>query len=509
MDLALSEVSDDFFDGCSSLTNVVLPVGLNVLGQNVFHGCSSLDRVTFKSAPPKGLLSSEVLLYANSIVYPSSLSSEWGKVLENSGYRGKRFQSNEASGEISENERTIVSVTTNFICETVTNIVCTNVTVHHYTEVTNHVEVSESVTNYVHTFSVVTNVVTYVPEAGSSPLDVYPAKAGGDAAQVVAGAAGWDALDLPEGMTWDRETGALGGTPVRSGVYDVILVSGSGANTRMMRTTINVAGFDPVVGYVGTSFAWKGAPMTMLDSYKNLPAGLKWTASAGTLAGVPTKAGDYSRATTYGDAVPFTVEELPVTAVGTFNGLVSLGGTNYPLTVTTTKAGKLTAKIVLAAKTLSLTASSWGGWSRGTDGHLLFSATLSTKTDSLDVVLDADAAWNADQLSAAVTAGTLAGASGSAQRNAFAADAKAAASEAAGTFTLDLEAVPGGYRLVAPEPGRIGSMTVALKATGAATLKGKVDAKTSVSSTATLHVGPDGARSLVFFYKGSQFTWTW
>ena len=68
-------------------------------------------------------------------------------------------------------------------------------------------------------------------------------------------------------------------------------------------------------------------------------------AAAGTLAGVPTKAGAFSRATTYGDAVSFTVLDLPATAVGTFNGLVSLNGTNYPVLVTATKAGTLTAKI--------------------------------------------------------------------------------------------------------------------------------------------------------------------
>ncbi len=33
--------------------------------------------------------------------------------------------------------------------------------------------------------------------------------------------------------------------------------------------------------------------------------------------------------------------------------------------------------------------------------------------------------------------------------------------------------------------------------------------KTSVSANATLHVDAEGTRSLTFFHKGVQFSWTW
>ena len=396
---------------------------------------------------------------------------------------------------------------TNFVYVTVTNVVEHHTTVtnvvehHHYTTVTNVVEH--------HHYTTVTNVVEYVPAPGASPAPVYAAQAGAATSRVIAGAAGWDVLDLPEGMTWDAATGTLGGTPVRSGTYDLILVSGSGAGTKMMRTTVAVEGFEPIVAYVGTAFAWTGAPVTLFADYKNLPAGLKWAPAAGTLAGVPKKAGDYSRATAYGDAVAFSVLDLPETAVGTFNGLVSLDGTNYPVAVTATKAGKLAAKIAVGTKTLSLSAASWSGWRRA-DGHLLLAATCTAKTNALELVLDADAPWNADQMALTVTGGTLAGATGAAQRADFASGpAKDAAEAVAGSYTFMCEPEGAGFRLVAPEGGKVGAMSVVLKPAGTAALKGKYDGKTSVSANATLHVDAEGTRSLTFFHKGVQFSWTW
>ena len=103
------------------------------------------------------------------------------------------------------------------------------------------------------------------------------------------GAAGWDAFNIPDGMAWDKATGALVGTPVRSGVYDVLLVSGSGASTKIIRTTLDVAGYAVITGYVGVAFSASGLPVSDLKSYSKLPAGLAWKNKV--LSGVPTKAG--------------------------------------------------------------------------------------------------------------------------------------------------------------------------------------------------------------------------
>ena len=534
--VGLTRIEADTFHGCTNLVEVLIPSGVESMGRSAFYhctglkkvefpssfkkfdaqdyleshwafgGCRNLEEVRFNGAVPSGFSTSGLQNYGK-IFYPKAHAADWEKIVTPArfgGYTDDIGKEPEPVPPLADG-----SVVTNFVYVTVTNVV----EHHHYTTVTNVVEHHHytTMTNVVehHHYTTVSNVVEYVPAPGMSPAPAYPAQAGGAFSQVVAGAAGWDVLELPEGMSWDSSTGTLGGTPVRSGTYDLILVSGSGADTKMMRTTVEVAGFEPIVGYVGTAFAWMGAPVTMFADYKGLPAGLKWSAAAGTLAGVPTKAGDFSRATTYGDAVSFTVLDLPATAVGTFNGLVSLNGTNYPVLVTATKAGKLTAKIALGAKTLFLPAASWGGWKRE-GGRLLFTATCASKTDAVEPSLDADADWDADQMAVSVTAGVLAGATGSAQRADFASGAaQAAAVAVAGSYTLDCEAVAGGYRLMAPEGGKVGAMAVVLKPNGAATLKGKYDGKTAVSASATLHMDGEGMRSLTFFYKGMQFTWEW
>lgn len=482
--------------GCDSLRRVVIDSPNAVVTDWSLCDCPLLKEVVFTGRFAGSVASSGLLETTDAIYYPAVYSKLWERMLVNIGYGGRfgAFEGNwSGSNTVVQSAR----------CDYGKSDVAV---------VTNFVYVHTTVTNVVEYSTTVTNVVEYVPAPGTSPSATYAVKAGGQAAQIVAGAAGWDALGLPEGMSWDAETGMLGGTPVKSGVYDLILVSGSGAETRMMRTTIAVVGFDPIVGYVGTDFVWTGAPMTLLADYKNLPAGLKWSAANGTLTGVPTKAGDFSRETVHGDAVSFAIEDLPASAVGTFNGQVSLGGTNYPLVVTATKAGKLTAKLVVGTKTLSLTAPSWSGWSCEEEKRLLFRAKVQTKTDAIDLVLDTSAPWNAQQLSAAVTLGTLSGATGTAQRNPFGkvgqvwecSEAHDLALSFVGTYTFDAEQTEQGYwQLVIPPAGKVGALKVIVKDTGAVSISGKLNG-VSYSSSATLR--SDGR--IDFFVKGVQVSGT-
>ena len=281
------------------------------------------------------------------------------------------------------------SAVTNYIYSTVTNYVFSTVTneVHHYS----------TVTNEIFHYTTVTNVVKYVPEPGASPDAGYGVNVGAGGETVIAGAAGWDAFGVPDGMEWDKETGTLSGRAKLSGAYDLILVSGSGADTKIMRTTLTVAPYDSIVGYVGVAFSQSGAPLDNLKSYKTLPAGLKWvsggrgaTALPGVLQGVPTKAQTLDLETADGEPVKIEIKALPDSVFGTFDGCVYLppsdptngvantcdiGGT---IALTATAAGKISASVKTAKKTYSFSMASWAKFAEGDAFALEASAELKT-----------------------------------------------------------------------------------------------------------------------------------
>ena len=500
------------FSGSAALREVIVSADVTTLAPHAFLGCWDLARVVFAGEPPFGnavagatgeaaLLAASVrpatlLQMADMICYPVDCATRWEKALRNFGYGG-RYGAYVApwTGEAS-----LVADSGNLNPAPIAPVAVTNTLV-----VTNMVIVTNMM------YSVVTNVlVPAVPDA--QPGANYGAQAGVASGMILAGAAGWDMFGVPDGMTWDRATGTLGGVPARSGIYDVMLVSGSGAQTKLMRTTINVAGYAATTGYVGVAFSASGLPWDDLSSYKNPPAGLKWTGKV--LSGVPTKAGAYSYETTAGEPIELTILALPDGAVGSYNGEMADGdGVRYPLTVSATAAGKITAKVIKGTKTLSLSATKWESMSlEDVNGapHRIFYATLTANGLSLSVRVDADAAWNADALTAEGTLGALANHSGSAQRNAYASDdaAKAAIAALAKSYALMVESDgSAGWVLVPAEPGVKGSCDVVLKATGVATLSGKLPNKTSVNTTATLRIDERGAASLRFYAKGAWIVW--
>ena len=487
------------FRGSEALREVVLPASVEALEPHAFLGCWALERVVFAGAPPFGndnvdrptdvnLVTASVrpatlLQMADMICYPADSAAKWEKSLRNLGYGGRYGA---YVGEWAGEESLVLG--TGNLAEPVPTVV-TNVIV-----------------------TVITNVLV-PPVPAEQPSAQYAAQAGTASGEMLAGAVGWDMFGLPDGMTWDRDTGTLGGTPTKSGTYDVILVSGSGADTKIMRTTIEVAGYAATTGYVGVAFSASGAPWSCLSSYKNLPAGLTWKNNI--LSGSPSKAGTYSYKTVADEPVTLEILAPPDTAVGTYNGIMVDGTSRerFPLKVSTTAAGKVSATVTKGTKNYSLSASKWSNVTvENVNGvpHRIFSATLTANGLSLSVKVDVDLPWNADALTAVGTSGAVDGLAGTAQRNAFAADdaAKACATERAGSYSL--AAAPdgaNGWILASPAAGAKGELTLSLKATGAATLSGTLPDKTRVSASSTLYVDGDGIATLRFYVKGTWIVW--
>ena len=513
------------FRGDSALQEIVVPDLATALAPWAFLGCWNLERVVFSGEPPFGnaeadgtdtaaLLTASVrpaslLQMADMICYPADCAARWEKSLRNLGYGGK-YGAYEgawtgAGALVADSGNLNPPVTppvTNVIVSVVTNVIppVTNV-------------ISSVTTNMIYSYSVITNVIVPATPA-DQPAARYAAQAGAASGMVLAGSAGWDAFGLPDGMTWDKATGTLGGVPTRSGLYDVMLVSGSGAETKLMRTTVEVASYAAVTGYVGVAFSATGAPWDILASYSKLPSGLSWKNKV--LSGVPKKSGSYSFETTDGEPVELVIQELPAGLVGVYNGiLVGETGERFPLKVSTTSAGKLSATVTQGTKNYSLSVAQWSAVAvENVDGspHRMFTATLASGTYLLAVKVDADAAWNSDQLTAVGLQGALSGLAGSAQQERYATDGSArdVAAALSGTYALTAEADgTNGWTLKPAGTSAKGQFNVVLKPTGVATISGTPpNGKSKINASATLHVDANGVGSLMFYVKGTWFVWS-
>lgn len=398
----VSTIGAECFSGCESLQSITLPQSVTSIREKAFKDCINLKTVRFLgNAPdaeenifqgtPRTLT---VQVEGGSIGWSGGVST----VLPSSWYdRAIAYADGSGSGGTGQVDPA-QPVVTNLVYTTVTN------EVHHYSTVTNYIY--STVTNYVFStvtnevfhystvtneifhYTTVTNVVKYVPEPGASPDAGYGINVGAGSETVIAGAAGWDAFGVPDGMEWNKETGTLSGRAKLSGAYDLILVSGSGADTKIMRTTLTVAPYDTIIGYVGVAFSQSGAPLDNLKSYKTLPAGLKWKNDV--LQGVPTKAQTLDLETMDGEPVKIEIKALPDSVVGTFDGCVyfppsdptngvantcDIGGT---ITLTATAAGKISASVKTAKKTYSFSMASWAKFAEGDAFMLEASAELKT-----------------------------------------------------------------------------------------------------------------------------------
>ena len=263
-----------------------------------------------------------------------------------------------------------------------------------------------------------------------------------------------------------------------------------------------------------------GAKITAVSG---LPTGMKWDAKKQRFTGLPTKGGTYTvvfavkYSSCYGysytsrASATFTVMPLPDCAVGTFNGYTTSGdsGPNAVsrlVTVTTSSAGKITAKV----GSLTFSKTGWDDFD-GDGASVTLTATRTvgkgktakTYTDILNLSVE-NADWTDDGMSGTITTyldGDVINADTdfTARKNVFALndEAKAVANAVAGTRTF-------GWQTAEAESGYAydlmsgTALTVAAKANGAVTLAGAIG-KTKVSATTTLCPLSLDKASAVFF----------
>ena len=230
-----------------------------------------------------------------------------------------------------------------------------------------------------------------------------------------------------------------------------------------------------------------------------LPTGMKYDSKKGVITGAPSKAGNYevtlTVTTKYGTKetvrIPVSVTAMPVMAVGTFAGFVSVGEDNFgSFALTATDTGKLTAKVIMAAGTVSFSGTCWDVVEKG-----IYRSTLTTKKgEKLTLMLDSTAAWDANQLSGEFTTAAIAETKKtaavpsrtyvvSAQRNAF---GKTWYFTATGDETT-------GWKLAYTEDTKGAALTVTLKADGSISIAGKLPNGTDAKGKAvTIKVSASG-----------------
>ena len=502
----ITNIGSGAFADCHRIGKITMPESLETLEGNTFKSCYSLTNLTFIGNAPK--CEYHIFESANRdlVVYVPVGSKGWDGNPESTALP-KYWPFNTEGGRrivhIGETINDDPPVVTNYVYATVTNCIYSTVTNYVFSTVTNEILHYSTVTNEIFHYTTVTNVVKYVPEPGASPDAGYGINVGAGGETVIAGAAGWDAFGVPDGMEWNKETGTLSGGAKLSGAYDLILVSGSGADTKIMRTTLTVAPYDTIVGYVGVAFSQGGAPLNNLKSYKTLPAGLKW--KGGVLNGVPTKVQTLDIETVDGEPVKIEIKALPDSVVGTFDGCVYLppsdpmnGIANTrdilgTITLSATAAGKLSASVKTAKKTYSFSMASWTKFAEGDAFTLEAGATLktgetlqinATERDGASVVLaELSGGEFGDDGCVMVLAKDVYAKSGSKWIDA---DAHAVMAKCAGTYQFGLDAVENeaAWTLKPVAKAEAAFLKVMLKDTGVATISGALPDKTKINISA-------------------------
>ena len=326
---------------------------------------------------------------------------------------------------------------------------------------------------------------------------------------------GYKAVGLPSGLKYDAKTGKITGAAKAATAAEGVVVKFTKKEAEDEELTIVVRAEEISAGCEGLSSGPLPAGVagaaggidiqvdseggTKSVSVTKLPSGMKYDKKSGKITGAPTKAGDYevvlTVTTAYGNKetvkIPVSVAAMPVMAVGTFSGFVSVGEDNLgTVTLTTTDAGKLTAKVVTAAGTVSFSGTCWDAVEKG-----VYRATLTTKKgEKLTLTLDSTAAWDVNQLSGAFTTAVIAETkktaavpsrtySVSAQRNAF---GKTWYFAATGDETA-------GWKFAYTEDTKGAALTVTLKADGSTSIAGKLPNGTDAKGkSVTIKVSASG-----------------
>ncbi|MDE4914868.1 putative Ig domain-containing protein [Methylobacterium sp. 092160098-2] len=238
---------------------------------------------------------------------------------------------------------------------------------------------------------------------------------------------------LPPGLTIERTTGAIGGTPTVAGSYPGIVIAAVDADGRTARSEafgievavgLAVAGVPPQPATVGVpySFAFTAsggqAPYAWTLAGGNLPPGLVIDGSSGAIGGTPTRAGSVTglsavvtdRARRTGASQPFTIDVRDPVSVAGDPARVAVLGQSYAAAFTATGGRGPYAFAMVGTLPAGLTLSSSTGTISGTpttagdvtdlriratdaDGRTATSAAFSIATSAPLVVFGTSAAY--------------------------------------------------------------------------------------------------------------------
>ena len=293
----------------------------------------------------------------------------------------------------------------------------------------------------------------------------------------------YEASGLPPSMSYDRCSGVVSGSVGAAGEYRVMFTK-TDAKTEVLLISVSeenvsvdvevLAATALPVGLYGRVEIPVVATVTGVKSVSvsGLPQGLAFDRETLSIVGAPTKVGVSKMTvtvttvggTTRAFEVTMTVAAMPGTVVGTFNGFMGRSAEGASavcgtLAFTVSEGGKLTAKVMTVAGTRSMSVSHWDSFTNG-----VYAAKLSNrKGEELDLALDANAAWDACQLS-----GTFSSGEGtfwvSAQRRPF-------------PMTYEFTATgdpTNGWALAYAPNAKSAALTVKVKEDGSSTLTGKI-----------------------------------
>ena len=527
--IGVKEIGSDAFQACTSLAEVSLPMGLEVIDDWAFHFCSALKILDipetvkemwydfggcptlvlkFHGAPPTFLDKGYIWERLGSpILYNSKYEGEWLVAIEECGFtNAKPYMTN---GEFSPGET--VSIATGLIGYTAKGLpsgLKYNKTTGMITGAATKPTAAEGVivkfTKSGAETEEMTIIVGPMPKIGVAlEGDTDGCKVTGAGAYLVGkkvtlkvttkkgtAFAGF----YKDGEPWPNETDCKKTSLAYAmGKEDVSLV----AKFEKEKMSVDCAGLSCRFFTAGVAGSSEGIPLEIetqsgVKSVKveKLPAGMKYDAKKKVITGAPTKAGDNKVVITV-TAVSGAVEKkeiavpvaaMPGTAVGTFNGFVANGEQRIgTFTLTTTDAGKLTAKVITAGGTVSFSGTCWDSLEDG-----VCKVTLRTKKgEFMTLALDSGAAWNANQLTGTYSPPNMTGWFDlSAQRNAF---GKTWYFTAVG----DEQA---GWTFAYTKDAKAAALTVTLKADGSTAIAGKLGAiKVSASGYANVGGMREGA----------------
>ena len=318
-----------------------------------------------------------------------------------------------------------------------------------------------------------------------SQIDCYGPLIIGDNVEINVELVDYAVSGLPTGLKYDAKKGKVTGAAKVAGEYEATFTKKGEEDETVMfvvreeEVSVGCAGLSGGAFTAGVAGNADGIPLEIESetgvksvAVTKLPTGMKYDTKTELITGAPTKPGDYAVTVTVTtksgakrtETILISVAALPDNVVGVFNGFVKTedGEENLgTFQLTTTDAGKLTAKVTTAAGSYSFSGTCWDK----VEGDI-YSATLATKKgETLTLSLDSAAGWDKSQLT-----GTFAAAAGQspypviARKNAF-----------GKTWCFNAEGNErDGWQLLYAENSKAAALTVTLNADGSTKVAGKL-----------------------------------